>query len=223
MASSVSGPPAKRSPSSPTSGSTRCSTAGRSRPASRPATARSILVYKDMGLVSQVFDERALSSLRGHLAVGHCRYSTTGGSHLGERPAHPRRDGRRHGRPGPQRQPHQLRRAARPRRGPQRRRRSGHLGGELRRGNTTDTALVTALLAGDPDRSLEAAALDVLPELRGRLLLRLHGRAHPVRRPRPAGHPPAGPRPPRAGLGRGQRDRRPGHRRRQLHPRGRAR
>ena len=35
---------------------------------------------------------RALArSLRGHLAVGHCRYSTTGGSHLGERPAHPRR------------------------------------------------------------------------------------------------------------------------------------
>ena len=41
---------------------------------------RSILVYKDMGLVSQVFDERSLASLRGHLAVGHCRYSTTGGS-----------------------------------------------------------------------------------------------------------------------------------------------
>ena len=39
MASSVSGPPVKRSPSSPTSGSTRCSTAVRSRPASRPATA----------------------------------------------------------------------------------------------------------------------------------------------------------------------------------------
>ena len=41
---------------------------------------RSILVYKDMGLVSQVFDERSLGSLKGHLAVGHCRYSTTGGS-----------------------------------------------------------------------------------------------------------------------------------------------
>ena len=39
-----------------------------------------LLVYKDMGLVSQVFDERSLASLRGHLAVGHCRYSTTGGS-----------------------------------------------------------------------------------------------------------------------------------------------
>jgi len=28
-----------------------------------------ILVYKDMGLVSQVFDERALESLKGHIAV----------------------------------------------------------------------------------------------------------------------------------------------------------
>ena len=37
-----------------------------------------ILVYKDMGLVSQVFDESALASLRGHIAVGHTRYSTTG-------------------------------------------------------------------------------------------------------------------------------------------------
>ncbi|HIY40747.1 MAG TPA: amidophosphoribosyltransferase [Candidatus Nocardiopsis merdipullorum] len=37
-----------------------------------------ILVYKDMGLVSQVFDEATLDSLRGHLAIGHCRYSTAG-------------------------------------------------------------------------------------------------------------------------------------------------
>jgi amidophosphoribosyltransferase len=39
--------------------------------------------------------------------------------------------------------------------------------GELARGNTTDTALVTALLADHPDRTLEASALDVLPRLRG--------------------------------------------------------
>jgi amidophosphoribosyltransferase len=39
-----------------------------------------VVVYKDMGLVSQVFNEAALSSLNGHLAVGHCRYSTTGAS-----------------------------------------------------------------------------------------------------------------------------------------------
>ena len=39
-----------------------------------------ILVYKDMGLVAQVFDEGHLNSLRGHLAIGHTRYSTTGAS-----------------------------------------------------------------------------------------------------------------------------------------------
>jgi amidophosphoribosyltransferase len=37
-----------------------------------------IVVFKDLGLVSQVFDEQVLTSLRGHVAVGHCRYSTTG-------------------------------------------------------------------------------------------------------------------------------------------------
>ena len=41
---------------------------------------RQILVYKEMGLVSQVFDETTLASLKGHLAIGHCRYSTTGAS-----------------------------------------------------------------------------------------------------------------------------------------------
>jgi amidophosphoribosyltransferase len=39
-----------------------------------------IVVYKDMGLVAQVFDESVLTTLRGHVAVGHCRYSTSGAS-----------------------------------------------------------------------------------------------------------------------------------------------
>ena len=38
-----------------------------------------VLVYKDLGLVSQVFSEQILASLQGHVAVGHARYSTTGG------------------------------------------------------------------------------------------------------------------------------------------------
>lgn len=38
-----------------------------------------VLVYKDLGLVSQVFDEQVLAALQGHVAVGHARYSTTGG------------------------------------------------------------------------------------------------------------------------------------------------
>lgn len=39
-----------------------------------------IVVFKDMGLVSQVFDEPTLNSLTGFMAIGHCRYSTTGAS-----------------------------------------------------------------------------------------------------------------------------------------------
>jgi amidophosphoribosyltransferase len=39
-----------------------------------------ITVVKDMGLVTQVFDERKLTPLEGHLAIGHVRYSTTGSS-----------------------------------------------------------------------------------------------------------------------------------------------
>ena len=39
-----------------------------------------IVVFKDMGLVSQVFNEGVLESLQGFLAIGHARYSTTGAS-----------------------------------------------------------------------------------------------------------------------------------------------
>ena len=41
-----------------------------------------IRFFKDMGLVTQVFDEAALGELRGHSAIGHTRYSTTGSSAL---------------------------------------------------------------------------------------------------------------------------------------------
>jgi amidophosphoribosyltransferase len=42
-----------------------------------------ITVVKDMGLVTQVFDERRLAPLDGHLSIGHVRYSTTGSSNWG--------------------------------------------------------------------------------------------------------------------------------------------
>jgi amidophosphoribosyltransferase len=41
---------------------------------------QTITVVKDMGLVTQVFDERRLAPLEGPLAIGHVRYSTTGSS-----------------------------------------------------------------------------------------------------------------------------------------------
>ena len=39
-----------------------------------------VTVVKEMGLVSNVFDDRALTSLPGDIAVGQTRYSTTGHS-----------------------------------------------------------------------------------------------------------------------------------------------
>jgi amidophosphoribosyltransferase len=38
-----------------------------------------LTVLRDLGLVAQVFSEEKLSGLRGQLAIGHTRYSTTGG------------------------------------------------------------------------------------------------------------------------------------------------
>jgi amidophosphoribosyltransferase len=39
-----------------------------------------LTVFKDMGLVSNVFDQRSLAALPGELGIGHTRYSTTGSS-----------------------------------------------------------------------------------------------------------------------------------------------
>ena len=123
-----------------------------------------VLVYKDMGLVSQVFNESALQSMTGHVAIGHCRYSTTGGSTWEN--AQPTLGGTdtttvalAHN--GNLINSAELRELIAARHGELDRH-----PGEIGRGNTTDTALVTALLS-DPDRSLEAVALDVLPRLRG--------------------------------------------------------
>ncbi|WP_404385444.1 amidophosphoribosyltransferase [Knoellia locipacati] len=125
---------------------------------------RRLLVYKDMGLVSQVFDERSLGSLTGHLAIGHCRYSTTGASTWEN--AQPTLGGHDGGtlalaHNGNLINSAELRDLVDEATGDSRHR------GEIGRGNTTDTALVTALLTADPDRTVEAAALEVLPKLRG--------------------------------------------------------
>ncbi len=126
-----------------------------------------LLVYKDMGLVSQVFDETALNALHGHIAIGHTRYSTTGGStwENAQPTLGPTAGGTvalAHN--GNLTNTADLVDLVAERHGAQRR-------GELARGNTTDTALITALFAGDPDRTLEATALEVLPRLRGAFCL----------------------------------------------------
>ncbi len=124
---------------------------------------RKILIYKDMGLVSQVFNESTLNTLVGHIAVGHTRYSTTGSSSWQN--AQPTLGRTSTGTVA-----------------------LGHNGNltntadlykllksrypdqpniELDQGNTTDTAVLTGLLRGDMDHTLEATALEVLPLVHG--------------------------------------------------------
>ena len=43
-------------------------------------------IHKGLGLVSQVFNEDNLGHLRGHLGIGHTRYSTTGSPRLRNNP-----------------------------------------------------------------------------------------------------------------------------------------
>lgn len=48
-----------------------------------------VTVFKDMGMVAQVFDEPSLAGLDGHLGIGHTRYSTTGSNNWANaQPAH---------------------------------------------------------------------------------------------------------------------------------------
>jgi amidophosphoribosyltransferase len=48
-----------------------------------------VTVFKDLGLVAQVFDEASLAGLDGHLGIGHARYSTTGSNNWANaQPAH---------------------------------------------------------------------------------------------------------------------------------------
>jgi amidophosphoribosyltransferase len=119
-----------------------------------------VVVYKDLGLVAQVFDESTLETLRGHLAVGHTRYSTTGGcTWENAQPSFRSTStggGIALGHNGNLTNTADLaRRVAR----------TGQAKDLM--GSTTDSDLVTSLLAAQPDLSLEAAALDVLPLLRG--------------------------------------------------------
>ncbi|MBW3085455.1 Amidophosphoribosyltransferase [Austwickia sp. TVS 96-490-7B] len=128
------------------------------------ADGQRVLVYKDMGLVSQVFDEQALSPLVGHLAVGHVRYSTTGSS-IWENAQPTLSDSDL----GTIALAHNgnLTNAAHLRglveageRGT-----DGHA--ELRRGATSDTAIMTALLVDGPGECLFDRASAVLPHIDG--------------------------------------------------------
>jgi len=115
-----------------------------------------LMIYKDLGMVTSVLDERRIPSLAGDMAVAHCRYSTTG-STVWEN--------------------------AQPtlRLGPRRAIAVGHNGnlvntrellGQLEGGRnrlpaTTDTELLTALLADEPAADTVEALQRVLPRVRG--------------------------------------------------------
>jgi amidophosphoribosyltransferase len=113
-----------------------------------------ILVYRDLGLVSQVFNEATLTTLHGDLAIGHTRYSTTGSTTWDNAQPVFKTDGAHSialGHNGNLVNTHELAERA---------------GG--RSAATTDTDIVTTLLAERmAGAGLEAAALQLLPTLAG--------------------------------------------------------
>jgi len=130
---------------------------------------RQILVYKDMGLVSQVFDETTLDSLKGHVAIGHARYSTTGAStwENAQPTFRPTPDGSiALGHNGNLINTHDLRDlvAALPGRDADRARTAEPV-------STNDTSLLTELLAHHPDTTVEQRALELLPLVKGAFCL----------------------------------------------------
>ena len=117
-----------------------------------------IVVYKELGLVAQVFDESTLGSLRGHVAIGHCRYSTTGSCTWENAQPSFRTlatgGSLALGHNGNLTNTTDLARKAR----------------DLKSddmGSTTDSDLITTLLASLEDVPIDVAAMQVLPTLKG--------------------------------------------------------
>ncbi len=126
---------------------------------------RQIMVYKDMGLVSQVFNEASLETLDGHLAIGHCRYSTTGSS-VWEN-AQPTFRATATGHLALAHNGNLTNTAELARRVAELASESGELPLGHRSIASSDTELMTALLAAHPDASVEEAARLELPTMRG--------------------------------------------------------
>ncbi|HNJ77745.1 MAG TPA: amidophosphoribosyltransferase [Marmoricola sp.] len=128
---------------------------------------RQILVYKDMGLVSQVFDESTLETLQGYVAIGHARYSTTGAStwHNAQPTFRPTADGSialaHNGNLINTRELLELVNELPSERG------ELDIHARNLETSTNDTALVTQLLAHHPDISLEEKAVEVLRKVKG--------------------------------------------------------
>jgi len=119
-----------------------------------------ILVYKDMGLVSQVFTESDLATLPGDLAIGHCRYSTTGSSTWVN--AQPTLRPTKYGTLALAHNGNLIN--------------TGDLAELVQKlepsnaregGATTDTEIMTALISLQNEKNVEASAMTVLPQLEG--------------------------------------------------------
>jgi len=124
-----------------------------------------ITVFKDMGLVSQVFTESALESLSGYIAIGHTRYSTTGSSCWDNAQPTFRATATGHlalSHNGNITNTHELSSRLR-----EVRESSGELHPDFGNLATTDTDILTALLAAHPDMTMEAAAMLELPKVKG--------------------------------------------------------
>ena len=122
-----------------------------------------ILVYKDMGLVSQVFSDSLLDSLHGYIAIGHARYSTTGSSVWENAQPTFRTTATGHlalGHNGNLTNTQELaqRLATLD---------TGELPLDASMVASSDTDLLTALLAAHPGETIEQAAMTELPLLRG--------------------------------------------------------
>ena len=120
-----------------------------------------ILIYKDMGLVSQVFTETDLASLTGDLAIGHCRYSTTGSSTWVN--AQPTLRPTKYGtlalaHNGNLTNTGDLAEMVQKLEGEN---------AKTGRGATTDTEIMTALIGLQDEKNVEASAIAVLPKLEG--------------------------------------------------------
>jgi len=124
-----------------------------------------IVVYKDMGLVSQVFTEASLDSLHGHVAIGHARYSTTGSSVWAN--AQPTFRPTATGNLAVGHNGNLTNSADLADRVAELAATSGELPINAGLHATTDTEVISALLAAHPDMPVESSALEELPRLRG--------------------------------------------------------
>lgn len=114
-----------------------------------------ITALRETGLVSQVFNEQALSALQGNMAIGHVRYSTTGSGGWENTQPVWRDDGRELalGHNGNLTNAVELWNELR------------ETGIEFR--GTSDSEILAALLSSSPEESIEDSVAAVMPKLKG--------------------------------------------------------